>query len=390
MYLKSLAELSRITGDTIYGDEMERVTFNGAQGARKKDERAIAYLTSPNQVFATMDSSYADHLHQVYAPCVPVSCCPVMSVRILPEFICGMVLTDVKDDIEVNTDGDLYFAAYAPVKIKHGSMQVEMETLYPFRDRIDFKISLAESFEKTLYFRIPAWCDHAELSINGKVQTVECTPATNAQLKRLWADGDVITLRLPMEVRISRLNDADRSGLYPIAVEYGALVFALPVPERWEAWEGKPATQLPEGWFWYNVYPDNKESTLDVYDNMGMRKHLITYNVALDENIQPDDIEVDLCELDGYPWEKPLIKMRLPAYKAPYSYPPYPSKTFEPYCEGGKAYVTDRLTIELIPYGCTNLRITYMPRAMALRPAGAHSDQSVADRPSADASFLAV
>ncbi len=173
----------------------------------------------------------------------------------------------------------------------------------------------------------------------------------------------MITLRLPMQVRIGRLNDADRSRLYPIMVEYGPLVFALPVPERWEAWEGKPFTPLPEGWFWYNVHPDNKESELDVYDNMGMRKHLITYNVALDEHIRPEDVAVELVEPDRYPWEKPLIKMKLPAYKAPYSYPPYPSKTFEPYCEDGKAFVTDRLTIELVPYGCTNLRITYFPRA---------------------------
>lgn len=363
MYLKSLAELSRITGDTIYGDEMERVAFNGAQGARKKDERAIAYLTSPNQVFATSSSSYADGLHQVYAPCVPVSCCPVMSVRILPEFICGMVLTDVTDDPTGEIDGDLYFAAYAPVNIIHGRMHIDVVTLYPFRDHIDFRISLADPLEKTLHFRIPAWCNNAALSINGETQAVECIPATYTQLKHIWADGDVITLRLPMEVRISKMNDSDRSSLYPMAVEYGALVFALPVPERWEAWDGKPVSPLPEGWHWYNVYPDNKESSLDVYDNMGMRKHLINYNVALDENIQPADVDVHLCEPDGYPWEKPFIKMMLPAYKAPYSYPPYPSKTFEPYCEDGKAYVTDRLKIELIPYGCTSLRITYIPRA---------------------------
>jgi hypothetical protein len=72
-----------------------------------------------------------------------------------------------------------------------------------------------------------------------------------------------------------------------MAIEYGPLVFALPISERWEVWERKPVTPLPEGWFWYNVLPNNKESALDVYDNMGMHKYLITYNIALDEKLGP-------------------------------------------------------------------------------------------------------
>jgi len=360
MYNKSLAELCRITGETRFGDEMERVVFNGAQGARKKDERAIAYLSSPNQVFATEHSSYADGLHQVYAPCVPVACCPVMSVRILPEFICGTVLTPANSP---NHEGDLYFAAYAPLIVNTGSLKITVDTLYPFRDCIDFKLETAQPIEKTLNFRIPAWCDQAVLSINGVVQANECRASTYVPLKRVWIDGDRITLRLPMKVRISELNDSDRCGYHPLTIEYGPLVFALPIPERWEAWDGRPYTPLPEDWHWYNVSPAIQESELDVYDNMGMRKHLISYNIALDETLQPADIKVSLCEAEGYPWERPYLKLQVPAYKAPYSYPPYPMKTFEPYCEGGKAFVTDKLTVELVPYGCTNLRITYMPRA---------------------------
>lgn len=355
MYNKSLYHLSRITGHPVFADEMERVFFNGAQGARKKDEKAIAYLSSPNQIFATANSSYADGHHQVYAPCVPVACCPVMSVRILPEFIAGTVFSD--------DEKNLYFAAYAPVNACFDGMTVTLDTAYPFEEQITFRIKADNPVVKTLFFRIPGWCDSAQLSVNDMGQHVKCEPESYAALRREWKDGDAVILSLPMKVMISQVEDSDRSSLRPMAFEYGPLLFALPIPEKWNPYPGSPYTPLPEGWHWYNVTPENAESDLDVYDNMGMRKYLITYNIAADENMRENDIEVVKKEPHGYVWEKSCVRLRIPAYKAPYSYPPYPYKTFEPYCTGGKAFVTDSLTAELVPFGCTALRIAYIPRA---------------------------
>lgn len=355
MYNKSMYHLSRITGDPVFADEAERVFFNGAQGARKKDEKAIAYLSSPNQIFATINSSYADGQHQVYAPCVPVACCPVMSVRILPEFVAGTVFRD--------DEKNLYFAAYAPVSATYDGMTVTLDTLYPFGDTINFTVTAGDPVVKTLFFRIPGWCGYARLSVNGIKQEAACGPGKYAALRREWHDGDAVTLTLPMKAVISRVDDSDRSSLRPLAFEYGPLLFALPIPEHWSPFPGSPYTPLPDGWHWYNVTPDTPESGLDVYDNMGMRKYLTVYNIAADENMREDEIEVIREEPEGYVWEKPCVRLRIPAYKAPYSYPPYPYKTFEPYCTNGKAFVTDRLTAELVPFGCTALRIAYIPRA---------------------------
>jgi hypothetical protein len=355
MYNKSLFHLSRITGNPVFADDMERVFFNGAQGARKKDEKAIGYLSSPNQIFATSNSSYANGQHQVYAPCVPVACCPVMSVRILPEFVAGTVFSD--------DDKNLYFAAYAPINAYYDGMVITLDTLYPFGEKINFQIKTKNPVIKILYFRIPEWCENAQLFINEIKQDVICEPKHYASLRREWHDGDTVTLLLPMKVKISQVDDSDRSSLRPLAFEYGPLLFALPIPEQWNPYPGSPYTTLPDGWNWFNVTPDNAESGLDVYDNMGMRKYLITYNIAADENISANEIEVIREEPKGYVWEKPCVRLRIPAYKAPYSYPPYPYKTFEPYCTGGKAFVTDNLTVELVPFGCTALRIAYIPRA---------------------------
>ena len=72
-------------------------------------------------------------------------------------------------------------------------------------------------------------------------------------------------------------------------------------------------------------------------------------------------LSAEELEEKGYVWEKPLIKLHTECYKAPYLYPPYPIRTLEP--AGDKHTVTEKLPLVLEPYGCTNLRISYFPRA---------------------------
>ena len=355
MYNEALGRFLYVTADPEYADQIERTVFNAGEGARKKDEKAIAYLHSPNQVFATDFSSSADHHHQVYAPCVPVACCPVMSVRLLPEFLRNSAMT--------GPDGSLWIAAYMPCRIDAGDIVLETETLYPFRDIIEYKVSTKAPVKKTLHFRIPCWCEGASISVNGHSVNAECRAKSFAELTGEWKDGDVISLALPMTVRVDHVDDSDRSSNFPVTFEYGPLLYALQVPESWDAYPGKPVTPLPEGWHWYNVNPVIPASGLDVYDDMGMRKHLISWNVAVDENITADAVKVEKTAPEGYPWENPPVKLRVPGFKAPYSYPPYPCKTFEPYGDKGRVYVTKELEIELVPFGCTALRISYFPRA---------------------------
>ena len=56
-----------------------------------------------------------------------------------------------------------------------------------------------------------------------------------------------------------------------------------------------------------------------------------------------------------------MIKLHMTGYKAPYMVAPYPEKTFETF--GKYQYVTEKVFLELVPYGCTNLRLTYFPKA---------------------------
>ena len=351
-YNASYSYMSYITGDAKYGDYMEEIFYNAAQGARKKDERAIAYLSAPNQEFATDESSNAMNDMQVYAPCYPTACCPVNAVAVVPEFIRGMMLRDDNDNV--------YVTAYGPCSLDYKNISIEEKTFYPFRNSVSFEIK--NSAEYSVFLKIPSWAKEYSVSINAK--TINASKGDNGyiELRQNWSTGDVIEISFKCDVEVIRVDDSDFSKKYPLAFKYGALLFSYHIPETWKAIAGRPSTPLPDGYSWYNVYPDYvRPKYKDYYEAKALKKYATTWNVAVDERLSKNDFTVEECCTDGYAWEAPYIKLHTHCYRAPFLCSPYPNRTFEPF--GDKQFVTDKLDLELVPYGCTNLRITYFPIA---------------------------
>ncbi len=351
-YNASYNYLGYITGNSKYGDRIEEMFYNGAQGARKKDERAIAYLSAPNQIYATDISSGGFGDMQVYSPCYPVACCPVNSVVVLGEFVRDMMFYDDEDNIYINV--------YGPCKLKYNNIEIIEKTLYPFRDTINFTINANKCF--SIFFRIPDWCKKYEIFVNR--ENVNCSKSESgfAEIKRNWENGDSVTIKFSMEPKIIRIDDSDSSKKYPIAIKMGALLFSLHIEEKWEEYSGRPATKLLEGWHWYKAYPEFDEADVaDVHEMVGYRKYQTGWNVALPESLSPDDVSIEEVETTGYVWESAKIKLHLKGYRAPFLCAPYPCRTFESFED--KQYVSEEMELTLVPYGCTNLRITYFPIA---------------------------
>lgn len=348
----SYAYLSYITGNSKYGDYMEEMFYNAAQGARKKDEKAIAYLSAPNQIYATNESSTATVMDQVYAPCVVVACCPVNAVAVVPEFIRDMMFYD--------NGNNIYVSCYGPCKLNYNGINIEQRTNYPFRNNSEFIMRCSGEF--SMFLKIPSWANGYKITINGEETTALKNENGYAEIRRNWQENDLLKIEFSTTPEVIKVDDSAASSKFPIAIKYGALLYSYHIPEIWNAFPGNPTTPLPDGWSWFNVMPIyNVPSDGDFHEDTGRRRDAISWNIVLDEELKPEDITIEELPTDGYAWEKPFIKLHTHCYKAPYLYPPYPVKTLEP--AKSKHEVTQKLPLILEPYGCTNLRITYFPRA---------------------------
>lgn len=351
-YNHTYSWLALITGDACWGDELERCLFNGAQGARKKDERAIAYFTSPNQLYATRTSSLygAQTECGTYAPCYSVACCAANSVRLIPEFVRSMGMIDEKEN--------LYIVCYGPAKIRAPKLDITMETLYPFRDSITLHITRGEG--EPLYLRIPTWCKKPTVAVNGR--EVSLTPDGHGFvcIDGMLSEGDVIDLHFPMEIQISKVDDSDSASKYPICIERGPLVYALPIPTRWTEYPGNPATPLPDDWSWYEAFPDPEHPNFkDIYQTEDGFSHMR----VIDENLIPEQIQIVEHEQDGYVWENPPITLEVPLYLAEAGRMFLSTRMIEPW-EAALEVGGEAKMCTMVPHGCTNLRVTYLPRAL--------------------------
>ena len=111
------------------------------------------------------------------------------------------------------------------------------ETDYPFGDTVNFKISVAQPVKFPFYLRIPRWCEGAAVKINGKAVRCAAKPLSYVVLEREWKDGDTVSLRLPMEVRVQKWEKNQNA----VSVSYGVLAFSLKIGERWQRCGGTDA-----------------------------------------------------------------------------------------------------------------------------------------------------
>ncbi len=219
-------------------------------------------------------------------------------------------------------------------------MVLKEETFYPFDGRVAISISISGACGKSrfpLELRIPSWCAEATVTVNGR--PVRAAGGGKLKIEESWKDGDSVVLEFPMSVTTSRWYDNST------VVERGPLVYALKMDEKWSVKEF-------DGADWEKYGPSYYEVTSNSVWNYGMRARDLDFQL------------VEQRSYDGsYPWnvENAPVVLRakavvLPDWKACNgSVGPIPYFTEDGDDTAGNAW------IELIPYGCTTLRITAFP-----------------------------
>ena len=336
-YMYSLEILTAILGDPKFGDRLEKVTFNALPATFSPDMWSHQYDQQANQVVCQINE---DHIWTTNGPESNIfglepnyGCCTSNLSQGWPKFAANLWMQ--------TEDEGLVAAAYAPcvvnTKVRDVAVCVEVVTDYPFREDIIVKIRADEPVSFPLYLRIPGWATKAAIEMAGLSKT---SPEAESYFKieKNWHGDEDIKIVLPMKPRASRrYNNA-------LAIERGPLIFSLKIAEEWKQVNtDKPHRELPHAdWEVHSTTPWNY--ALDIHEKTLEEDIVFKEHPIGQIPFSPEGAPVS-ATVTGIQFESWTL---LKGSAAP---PP-----ISPVQAQGK-----RETLTLIPYGCTNLRVTEFP-----------------------------
>jgi hypothetical protein len=184
-WIKLLAQLHRLGGDPRLVDDLERAVYNALLGALGSD--------------ATWWSHYSP-LAGVRGPApeqcgMRQNCCVASGPRALA-LVPQLAAMQHREGPVVN----LFCAGAARAATPSGAgVALNVETDYPAGDTVAIGVSPDRPEEFSLRLRVPGWSQATELRVGGEPVPVE--PGTYAIVRRTWAPGDTVTLKLDLRAR---------------------------------------------------------------------------------------------------------------------------------------------------------------------------------------------
>jgi DUF1680 family protein len=200
------------TGDARYADAIERMLFNGFLGGISLAGTEFFYV-NPLQL---RGGAHADenrspaHGRRGWFDC---ACCPPNVMRTLAS-LDGYIATRDGRGIQLHQ--------YAPGTVTSGDIELAVETEYPWDGLVRVRVVAAPG-RFALSLRVPEWAEGATVTAGDATQEVR---PGYARLEQDWTAGDVVELRLPMDVRTTVAHSRVDAVRGCVAVERGPLVYA--------------------------------------------------------------------------------------------------------------------------------------------------------------------
>jgi DUF1680 family protein len=190
-HFKITRYLLRITGDSRFGDSMERVFYNTILGA------------DPIQpdVFSFYYSDYNNNAQKVYYP----EQCPCCSGT-FPQ-----VTADYGISSYFRSPEGLVVNLFVPSKVtwtqEGAKLSLEQQTNYPYDSHISMRVGAEQPTQSTIALRVPAWAGrNTEVRVNGRAAGVEAQPGTFVSIAREWKDGDTIEYLIDRPMRVEAVD----------------------------------------------------------------------------------------------------------------------------------------------------------------------------------------
>lgn len=195
--IKIASQLFAHTRDPEFLDYVERARVNQILGSRSREDS----LTSPDVTYM-----FPVHPGAVREYGNVGTCCGGTGLENHVSYGRGAAYTD---------GADLWLGQYFPGQVSWAAagLLLTLETDYPVTGDVTIRMTTSDGTrapsapaQRTLYLRIPRWTGgDATLAINGVPQAL---PSGDfAALRRVWADGDNLTVHLPMAFRTEATPD---------------------------------------------------------------------------------------------------------------------------------------------------------------------------------------
>jgi DUF1680 family protein len=123
---------------------------------------------------------------------------------------------------------DLWVHHYGGNRFDDGAWSVAQETDYPWEGKIQIRVRKAPA-GGALRLRIPEWAAGGPVRVNGKALSL--AGSEYVAVSQAWGGDDVITVELPMQVRLMRGHRKVDSTHGQAAVMRGPLVYCLESPD---------------------------------------------------------------------------------------------------------------------------------------------------------------
>ncbi len=209
-HFKIARYLMSATGDSRYGDSMERVLYNTVLGALPMKPDGTAFY------YADYNGNGSKTYFEYKCPC----CSGTLGQIVADYGISSYFVNDAGVLVNLYTPSELRW------RLGDKPIALRQTTHYPLAPEVDIEVHTATSETFSIALRIPAWAGaNTAVAINDKRLDVPIVPGRFLQIHRTWADKDRITLVLDMPLRLEAVDDKHPNTL---AVMQGPLaLFAV-------------------------------------------------------------------------------------------------------------------------------------------------------------------
>jgi DUF1680 family protein len=192
------------TGEARFGDWIETMLYNaiGAALPTEPDGRTYYYA----------DYRISSGLKQYYWHEWP--CCSGTYIQ---------TAADYHNIVYFHDERGLFVNLYVPSEVRWRGVTLRQETLFPESETVKLRLTVDQPGAFALRFRVPTWCTGMSIAVNGESVSAAALPGSWASVERSWHTNDVVTLRLPMRLR---LLPVDRRHSDRVAILCGPVVLA--------------------------------------------------------------------------------------------------------------------------------------------------------------------